>query len=276
MPITVASLGQTVYVVGANQIITDVLPLRGEHKKYTTAAARINVAWNPDQENANVLHFQGIANAGGTAIYLPYNDDKITSVCLPVPPPAGVDLFLTANMSGCKFFVDTIGGSHDLIVYHANTHQFGAPPHNSPANTQSGAAAGILDNLHTHAQGDYAPLALHNVADLDKPTYYLAGALEELRKSSQGRTLTVMAGSVVTPEFMGGCTIVGLFQVGSWHFYYQTWGDVNYDRPTGFKVTAKKLLTGHWHYVHKARVEGSRHQVSYSTMKVLDYRLFHS
>jgi len=60
--------------------------------------------------------FAGVLAATGSAYYLPYNDDKITSVRLPNPPPGGVDFSQTANMSGCKLFIDTITGSPDLTV----------------------------------------------------------------------------------------------------------------------------------------------------------------
>jgi hypothetical protein len=276
---TIVSLGVTPYVVGANQIIANVPLLRGEHYIYTAAGARINAAWNPNPQNPAVKHFQGTANAGGSAYYLPYDDDKITSLRLPVPPPAGVTFFLTANMSGCKFFVDTITGSPDLMVYHANTHQHAAPAHNSPANFQNPAAAGVLTALHTNAQADYAGrpapnnLALVNVASCDKPTYYGGGALAEQRKANHGRTLTLPGGVVVAPEFFGGCSLMGFYTGGTWHFYYQTWGDVNYERSTEAKVIAKKLFTGQWNYVHKARVEGKKHKASYDTSRVVDHAL---
>src|SRR5258708_33728215 len=118
-----------------------------------------------------------------------------TSVRLPNPPAGGVDFFLTANMSGCKLFIDTITGSADLMVYHANTHQHGSPAHNSPVNFQNPLADTELNRLHTMAIADYANLpapnnlALVNVATLSKPTYYGNGALAAVRKATQARTL---------------------------------------------------------------------------------------
>jgi hypothetical protein len=94
---------------------------------YTTTGARINITWTPDLNNPKVKTFAGVLAATGSAYYLPYDDDTITSVRLPNPPPADVDFFLTANMSGCKLFIDTITGSPDLMVYHANTHMHGSP-----------------------------------------------------------------------------------------------------------------------------------------------------
>jgi hypothetical protein len=188
-------------------------------------------------------------------------------------------------MSGCKFFVDAILGSTDLMVYHANTHQHAALPHNSPVNFQSPQADGVLNTLHANARNDYAGLPapnnlnLINVASLPKPVYDGGGALKEQRKANQGRTLTIPGGGgpaqVVAPEFVGGRSVMGFYTAGAWRFYYQTWGDVDYDRPTGAGVIGKKLFTGHWNYIHKARVEGHRHQASYATSKVVDHARFY-
>ncbi len=279
MPVTIASLAATPYNVGAPQVINDVRATRGEHKMYQTADARVTITWTPDLNTTGMLNFGAVTDVNGSAYYLPYNDNLITSVRLPNPPPAGVDLFLTANMSGCKLFIDTIAGSADLMLYHANTHINPAPPHNSPANFQHPNAVAELTRLHTHAQNDYgalpAPnnLALANVAFLEKVTYYGQGTQEELRKFNQGRRLSY-AGVMVNPEFTGGCSVFGFFNAG-WHFYYQAWGAVDYDRPvTAGKVT-KALFTGHWNYVHKARVEGSHHRASGENIKVVDHALIY-
>ncbi len=280
MPVTIASLAVNPYVVGANQIINDVAATRGEHKMYDSDDARINITWTPDLKNPKVKMFAGVLAATGSAYYLPYNDNKITSVRLPNPPPGGVDFFLTANMSGCKLFIDTITGSPDLMVYHANTHMHGSPAHNSPVNFQNPLADTELNRLHTMAVADYAGLpapnnlALVNVATLAKPTYYGNGALAETHKANQGRTLTIPGPTIVTPEFVGGCSVFGFFN-GGWSFYYQTWGDVGYDRPVSTKLVAKALVTGHWNYVHKARVEGARHVAAYDTSKVVDHALIY-
>jgi hypothetical protein len=271
MAVLLANLANTAYNIGAPQILANVAPQRGEHKIYTTAAARIDDAWNPNAlATLPLIDFTGTLNAAGNTIYLPYNDDTITSVRLPNPPPAGVDFFLTANMSGCKFFVDTIGGSNDLIVYHANTHQHGSPPHNSPVNSQSGAAVLVLDTMHANAQGDYGGLVLNNVATCDKTHYYLQGALAEQRKANQGRQLNFQ-NQLVTPEFAGGCSVMGFFTGGHWEFYYQTWGGVNYSRPSGALAVAKDLVTFHWKSVHNLRTKGTSHSAM-SDLRVVDFQ----
>jgi hypothetical protein len=104
----------------------------------------------------------------------------------------------------------------------------GSPAHNSPVNFQNPLADTELNRLHTMAVADYAGLpapnnlALVNVATLAKPTYYGNGALAEVRKANQGRTLTIPGPTIVTAEFGGGCSVSGFFN-GGWSFYYQTW-----------------------------------------------------
>lgn len=280
----ISSLAATAVVIGANQILAPVPCLRNEHSIYPTDAARIKDAWNPDVGNPYLLNFQGTLDARGNSLYLPYKNDTITSLRLPIPPPAGVDFFLTANMSGCKLFIDKIVGSNDLIVYHANTLKFPTPAHGSPVNDQSPFANRELDSLHSNAQADYR-VAPHNLApiqvkSLAKPEYYQVGALEEQRKADQGRTLDLIDKNQnpisVPPEFGGGCSIVAYYSGGAWTFYYQTWGSLTYDRPAGVTAIAKNLLTGHWNYVHKARVEGKDHkQKPYKFFKALEYVKFY-
>jgi len=184
-------------------------------------------------------------------------------------------------MSGCKFFVDRIDGSSDLMVYHANTHKHGSPPH-GPVNFQKDEAVEVLNALHANARNDYnAPahgdLAFDDGASLAKVIYYGGGAEAERRKANRTLTVRLHGGGtqVCNPEFTGGCTIMGFYRGSAWSFYYQTWGDVEYDRPTGAKVMAQKLFTGHWKYLHKVRIEGSRHRVTWSTMKVVDNAKFY-
>jgi hypothetical protein len=278
------TLHLTPYNIAAPQVLVDVVPLRGEHKIYTTAAARVTDTWNPNPALPVLSDFAAVVAPAGNTIYLPYNDDRITSVRLPNPPPGGVNFFLTANMSGCKFFVDAIGGSNDLMVYHANTHQHGSPAHGSPVNSQTPAALAILDAMHANAQADYAAaphnLVLNNVASLAKQAYYLQGANAERRKERQGRGLSVLQSAGVgqptvnvwvAPEFAGGCSVMGFYN-GGWHFYYQTWGDVDYTRPSGSKAIAKDLFTFGWKSLHNRRTKGIAHTL-FSDITVVDHAL---
>jgi hypothetical protein len=92
MAVAQNTLGTIPYTIGANQVLVDVVPTRGEHKMYATAAARIDDVWGPDPLVPVLRKFTGTVNAAGATIYLPYNDDMITSVRLPNPPPGGVNV----------------------------------------------------------------------------------------------------------------------------------------------------------------------------------------
>jgi hypothetical protein len=263
MPIPVASLAGTPYVSGS--IGVDPGPPAAQHRLYTLAQARVQLNVTPHPSNVSMRRLGGAVAPLGDTIYLKFYNNKITSVRLPVPAPAGVDFFFTENMTGCKFYVDTIAGSNDLIVYHANTTAHG-PGIGANADVQTVAAGNVLDNLHTAAQGDYAPAVPHNAASLAKPAYFASAGNEERRKTLQGR---------IGAQFAGGCTIVGFPQANTWDFHYQTWGDVEYARPTGRGTVVTALFTFHWNYLRKRMVEGSRHDVSYGTMDVLESGQFY-
>jgi hypothetical protein len=210
---------------------------------------------------------------------LPYDNDKITSLRLPSPPPAGVNLFFTANMSGCKFYIDTINASADLMVYHANARATSPAPPHSPVDFQAVAADTELDRLHTAAVADYTALpynlGLVNVRTLAKPQYYGNGAAAEQRKAAT-RTMTMPGLAALNPEFWGGCSIFGFYNAG-WRFYYQTWGGVEYDRPDiqGKKATAKAVVTFHWNQLHKLSTQGTGHGVDIRYAKVVDRQRFY-
>ncbi|MCP5159547.1 MAG: hypothetical protein H6974_05155 [Gammaproteobacteria bacterium] len=286
MPVTTHSLATMPYKVGGiavpgsqNNPPPVVVPpyagpvkYRGVHTIYPTLSGRITHNLTPPIVGDARSTIGGNQDNNGDAYFLKYFDDEITSIRLPCPAPGGVLLFVTDNMSGCKFYVDTINGSPDLIVYHANTHQHTAGPI-ADADFQQPAAAIVLDGLHAAAQGDYAGLVLNNVAQCAMPTYFQNAGQAERRKRQQGRLSSghnPLPGA--GPKFMGGCTIVGFPHAGTWQFWYQTWGDLNYLRPSGTKAVAKSLFTFHWHHLHKLRVDGKKHVASYATMEVIDCR----
>ena len=206
----------------------------------------------------------------GNTIYLPFTGNTITSMRLP-PPPAGVTLFITDGMSGCKFFVDTIGGSNDVVVYHANTTQFG-PAQNDYADIQRGEALTLLDQMRTDARTDYPGPALAQAAACAKPQYFAVPGQRERTKEGAGRGITIPPGSAslrTRPEFLGGTTVVGFPVAGAWQFWYQTYGDLSYERPTGAKKVAKAVATFHWNYIHKRIWSKNRHQASWASIKVV-------
>jgi hypothetical protein len=291
MPVTAASIRNTPYRVGnlAFQVavagarppippLPALLPaaatqFRGIHTMYPTLGGRttLNIA-APSAGDARAA-LSGPLAAGGDTVFLKYFDEEITSIHLPCPAPGAITLFVTDNLTGCKFFVDQIAGGNDLIVYHANTHQHSAGPL-ADADVQLPAADTVLDNLHTDAVADYASygVVLNPLAECAKPTYFQAGGDASRRKNLQGR----QAGQVFPgagPTFAGGCTIVGFPHGNTWRFWYQCWGTVDYSRPDLGKAEA--FFTLHWNYLAKKSAEGLSHDATYGTFKVLDYgRIF--
>lgn len=284
MPVTAANMALVPYSVGAITVPgsqndpppplhTGPVKYRGVHTIYPTLSGRFDHALAPPTVNDARSTITGAQANNGDAYFLKYFDDEITSIRLPCPAPAGVDFFVTDNLSGCKFYVDTIAGSNDLIVYHANTHQHTAGGA-ADADFQTPQATAILDNLHTAAQNDYAGLVLHNVAQCGMPTYFHEAGVLERRKRQQGRLPSGMNPAPgAGPKFMGGCTIAGFPNGGSWDFYFQAWGDLDYIRPSGVAVVAESIVTFHWNHLHKLRTQGRRHQASYATMRVVDRQL---
>jgi hypothetical protein len=231
-----------------------------------------------DQANAMAPTLFTVAHnriAGGNTIYLPFYPNHITSFRLTNPAPIGVTFFYTDNLSGCRFFIDTIGGSNDLIVYHANTthNTSGA---NAWADVQLPAAGNTLTTLRTNARGDgpYAGLLLNNAAILDMPRYFRQAGLEERRKGQgpQGRNAPALAPAGRNrPQFLGGCFVCGFYSLAGWEFWFQSWGDFGYTRP-GY---LRGLLTFDWVGVHKRRTEGDEKLASYANMRVLERFQFH-
>ena len=93
LAITKQSLATVPYDVGAAQIVPAGTVHRNEHIVYTCNAARVDVVDAPNTSIANLRTVTGTPNAAGTTVYLPYEDNKITSVRLPTPTPATVNIF---------------------------------------------------------------------------------------------------------------------------------------------------------------------------------------
>lgn len=285
MPVTSHSIKHKPYLVGNFQVpaaVNVVVPpvavpapavpavvtrYRNLHTIYPTNLARntLTIAAATTADARNRLSGTAAVGAGNT-IFLKYFDDEITSVRLPCPAPPGVNLFVTDTLTGCKFFVDTIAGSNDLMVYHANTHAHSAGA-GADCDVQTALALGVLDQLHLGAVADYAVhgVVLNNLADCEKQTYYGAGGIAERAKRNQGRTQgpVFQAGQAV---FAGGCTIVGIPHGASWDFYYQVYGTVDYARPDIPIINA--LIKFKWNYTHKKIWEGLDHGADVDSMKV--------
>ncbi len=235
-----------------------VRPQIGQHIPYDPALIRGTITTGAYAKGLMTISSLVVAAAGET-IYLPWKENHITSTVLPNPAPAGVYQFITAGMSGCKFFVDTITGSTNLLVYHANAKMHSSPL-GSALNHQSNTAITYLDTtLHTAAQGDYlgAPYLLTavNAAEIGKQRYYQSGADEVLRKQGQGR---------LQVEIDAGVALMAFWRNNHWEFWWQVFGDTEYDRPVG----AKPLLA-------KPRGKTGTHKTS-TKMKVLECRKFYT
>jgi hypothetical protein len=229
----------------------------GQHILYDPALIRGTITTGPHAKG--MMTITGLAvNTTGETLYLPWKEDHITSTVLPNPAPAGVYQFITAGMSGCKFFVDTINASTNLLVYHANA-KLHPSPMGSALNFQPAAAINYLDvTLHTAAQADYLAgyhLTAVNAAEIAKQRYYQAGADEILRKQNQGR---------LNVEMDSGVALMAFWRNNHWEFYWQVFGDTEYDRPAG----------AHPHFA-KIRGKTGTHKDS-TNIKVLEYQNFYT
>jgi hypothetical protein len=277
-PITLASLATTPYETGAGNVAAPTIH-RAEHLEYGTAGSRATLNPVVHPMNPAMRSLRCAASAAGDTYFLPFRADHISSIRLPAAPPGGVDFFYTDNLSGCKIFVDTIAGSQDIMVYHANTTQHSIGPL-AYADNQTALADTELDNLHTRAQADLGALVLNLAGSVRMPQYFLAAGVEERRKRHQGRTATAHdatpintptgAVSRVRPKFYGGCTVVGFRNGVKWDLYFQSWGEVAYARP-GY---ARMLFTFDWVGVHKKRTLGEQ-TASYANFTVMDHQPFY-
>lgn len=218
----------------------NVVKLRNEHSLFNNAGAlRVDCTAGPvGPPGTSVVTFTKSAAAGDT-IYLSYFANEISSVRLTDPPPPGVTMFTTDNLSGCKFFVDRIVGSNDVIVYHANVRAMSPPSNHGAVNPvlETPAATLELNRLHTAAMVDWAlaPMLMAG-GEVDKPHYNLGARAMTQHKHATGRTRVPQLNDVVDPlrrdrpEYAGGTVIFG-FYTNAWKFYYQSWGAVEYRRP---------------------------------------------
>lgn len=215
----------------------------GLHSIFDPAQVRVTMQAGAAGANGTSVVTINKDNNGDT-IYLSYFTNEISSVVLTNPPIAGVTKFTTDNLSGCKVFVDRIGATNNLILYHANARAQSPPANQGAANPtlQTVNAANTLDNLHTTAQGDYAAAPYNyariaTVGSIDKPAYNQQAGVLVQRKYDQGRRRLPQPHEpadpqrVNRPEFTGGTVVFGFFANNRWEILYQTWGAVEYRRP---------------------------------------------
>ncbi len=253
---------------------------RNEHVVFNTNTERHQYLDQVNPANMNLFNIGPNPNAAGDMIYLPFRPNHITSVRLTVPPPAGAAFFCTANLTGCRFFVDAVPlPSHDIVVYHANTTQHTAGA-NAWSDVQTLNAGQLLDQMVVNARTDapYAGLGLVQVASLDMPTYFLAAGQEERRKANQGLLGLQGRGAPAAgagpgrtrPYFAGCCFICAFYAALRWNFYYQAFGAIGYSRPS----YVRGVLTFDWVGVHNRNTLGATQNVGYGDFAVLHHHNF--
>jgi len=269
----IGTLANTMYTCGVPYDIQRRQTTRGNHRMYRTTDCRSNITL-PQDTNGRIK-INGAKAIGGNAICLPYDNDHISSVRLPHPPALlGIDFFYTANMSGCKFFVDSIAGSQDVIVYHANSRPQGSG-RNALPDYQAAAVTTAVNDLHTAARNDYPTLTLTDKTSLAKPEYNQRAAQLMMRKRArveERQQKVEMAIKKREINFTGGTTIVGYPGNAGWEFYYQTWGYITYTRPSGIGNVLMGVFTFHWNYLHKLRTRGTQEEIV--AMSVIDWGPF--
>ena len=270
---TVGSLANTMYRCRVPyDIQTRQTTMRGEHRMYATTDCRCNITL--PQFLTHWTRINGTKSVGGNAICLPYDNDHISSVRLPHNAAMlGIDFFYTADMSGCKFFVDSIAGSQDLIVYHANSNPPGTGQNQAP-DFQAPGVTTTLNDLHTRAKNDYN-LTLNDKTSLAKPDYNHEAAQLMLRKRARVQERQDKLKMDIKKRqlnFGGGTIIVGYPGNAGWQFYYQTWGKITYTRPSGVVSVLTAAFTFHWNYLHKLRTRGTEEEII--AMSVIDHGEF--
>ncbi len=222
MALSTALFGGTIYAL--NNYSPAPQTVAGNHNVHDPANSRATVALAP-VPNSAISSVTFTTDPTGDTIYLPYTPDRIHSVILAAAPPAGVTGFVTANMSGCRLYVDRAANG-DLVVYHANILVPGGGANPMMASVETVPQAQGLDGLHVAARGHYtaAPhnMALAGVASVGSPLYRRAITREVARKQDDNRT---------NVQYQGGTTIAGEFIGGAWRIHWQTFAYFDYRRP---------------------------------------------
>jgi hypothetical protein len=173
-----------------------------EHKVYFTRSCGHTVTTTQAYPNVYKLE----VGAGTDTIYLPFFNEKISSIEVPTTGPS---VFLTDNLSGCAVIVARHGNGN-LVVFHANTTE-GSDEKTMKSHKpsyQSPKALSILENLKRTAMGRYTGLTL--LGALYK-SQYNAG-VDAMTKKASG--------------FQGGTLAAGFRTGTTWKFYFQTFGSV--------------------------------------------------
>ncbi len=201
------------------------------------------------------LHYT--KNPTGDCIYLPYDNNRVFSLRLPGPTPTGGPrFFYTSVMHGCKFFVDGIVGSNDVIVYHANAKEQD-PGGGALPNSQNQGCFNKLGELHNKAQKHYMGNTLYPLHEFGKSDYFLCGngfvSIKQAAVDARVKEYFSLFKSIRQRriDWMGRCFVCAYPRGSKWEFYYQTWGGASYERPNGLPKKIFAALTGHYRYLIK-------------------------
>jgi len=265
MPINAKHIHSTAYTPPA--LARNYIPGNGSPAyKYDWHTISCNASFGTkDYQHATPINLVAAVGGGGDAMFLPYGLNEIHSVYIPaafysnpapvVPaftaaapqvfaPPA---CFLTAGMSGCKLFVDPV--TTGIIVHHANA-GFGAAYGLGAArdNAENVALNNALDLQHTTALNWYTSppnnLVLSGGArHFGRRVYRAETVAEEDRQALKGRTANRQVGlpASLTPDFLGGTTVIGIRTGNNWVFHWQTAGGCTYVDPGSRFRRAKTL-----------------------------------
>ena len=248
MAIAVASLAGTLYEIPSSLNPPTVHTIPPAVFAYDGNAARVTVTTSPT--TAGRTHLTLALNPAGDTIFLPFQRNQVHSVYIDMAAAGmgGVTGFLTPNLSGCRIYIDRVGVTNNLVIYHTNavgTGPYIKPGQVAPSNPpdpldmdkETPARLQALDAQYTTSKAYWtaaAPagrgLILTNVAGLGATTYY-SRAVNKVRteQAVPGRTAV---------DFIGGVSVVGELIGGVWQIWWQIYGDCTY---TGKGVAAVNM-----------------------------------
>lgn len=239
MAIALATLANVPYLIGDAAIpkVYSTSPVFA----YDWNAARVTTATIIGTGYSGRTAVTFTLNAGGDTIFLPFVANEIHSVYVPAAAYAtGVRGFITANLSGCRIYIDKVVGTNDLVIYHANARATGAgdtDPLQMDQETRTRVRE--LDRLYGLAQAYWAAAAgarpalnLQSTRTLGVTTY-LTRAVEAVKQEQAAGRQNV--------DIMAGTTVIGELTPGGWQIGWQTYGDTTYTGKTVHNLNMQVL-----------------------------------
>jgi len=238
-----------------------------KHIKISHDKARCNTALAPNP-GAPGKFLTGEKDVRGEAVFLPYDQNRIFSIRLAAPSLSGqgVKFFYTENLHGCKFYVDSIKNSKDVIVYHANAITQDPGGIDRLPNFQETVCISTLDEMYRKASQSYGNIVQKNIIAFGKTDYF-----KDANPVYQQKKVRKLAVGVRKRQvFWGGkCFICAYPAYDKWKFYFQSFGKVTYDRPTGVGNVLAGVFTFHWNYLARLAKEGKEGVIQ--DLQVIDH-----